>query len=545
MIPPAEATLSPGAGLVGFGRTLRPYLRAHRWRGLAAVVSTLPQIVFLSGYPILLAILIDDGILPRNAGVAALVIGVLLALLVLTAIGDLFTQYLSARIAAEVIGDVRLHIFDHLQRLSMGFYSRTQVADLVARFTVSLDAIEHALAFDLPLAFTQVLILVLGTGLMFWLDWRMALLTLLLLPLLVAGPRWLGPRAARAGYARQADSARLATTVQENLAAQQVVKAFGLDRFFHDRVLRQSAQLVRSSVHAGFLSGLLGTSLTGSGYVLLAVVLSAGTYLTFQDQMSLGALVAYFELVWWIIGAVQQVSTLSEPIQRAAAATQRVEELLAEQPAVADQPAAPSLPPLEYEIRFQSVQFAYSPDAAHRVNISLDVPRGASVALVGPSGSGKSTFLQLLMRFYDPTAGSITFDGHDVRHYTQRSLRTQMAAVLQDNVLFDCSIRDNIRMGRPDATDAEVESAARAAEVHTTIVAMQHGYDTFVGERGGRLSGGERQRVAIARALVREPRVLILDEASSALDPTTEASLKCAQTKSHLSRRCNSFAAKA
>jgi ATP-binding cassette subfamily B protein len=513
------------AGLRDFGQIIFPYARPHARLAVAAALSTLPQVVFISGYPLLLAKLIDDGILPHNVSLSAAIIALLTGMLVLTVVGDLLSKYLCARIAASVMADLRLHLFDHLQHLSMRFFSRMQIGDVMARLTVNLESIEHALADDLRLAATQVLIMILGAAFLLWLDWGLALLCLALLPLLVVGPRWLGPRATQAGYAHQADAAQLSATLHESLSAQQVVKAFGLHDVFRRRVQNESDVLLRSGLRTAFVTGLLAATMNGGGYVLLVVVIGVGTFLTFQDKLSLGALVAFFELVWWMVGAIQQMAGLAEPAQRAVAATQRVQEVLAQPPDVVDPPAAAPMPVLADTIRFEAVSFSYIGDGVQLADASFAIPRGSSVAFVGPSGSGKSTILQLLMRFYDPLSGTVQFDGCDIRQYRQAEVRAQMAAVLQDNLLFNTSIRENIRLGRPGASDADVEAAARAAEIHDAIQALPRGYETLAGERGVRFSGGERQRIAIARALVRQPAVLVLDEASSALDPSTEASL--------------------
>jgi ATP-binding cassette, subfamily B, bacterial len=512
-------------GVLDFCRAVLPYLRPHARLGLVAGISALPQVVFVSGYPLLLAKLVDDGILPRNAGLSAALIGALVALVALTTVGDLLTQYLCARIAAYTLADMRLHLFDHLQRLSMAFFSRMQVPDILGRLTVSLESIERTLAMDVRLAVTQLLIMVIGAALLIWLDWSLALLCLALLPLLVVGPRWLGPRATQAGYARQSDEGQLTATIHENLSAQQLIKAFGLHDLFRQRVQNESAALKLSSLRASFLDSVLAASLNAGGYILLVVVIGVGAYLTFQNRLSLGALVAFFELVWWIVEAVQQLAALVEPVQRAIAAMQRVQEVLSQSPDVIDPPDATPVPRLEQSIRFDSVRFSYGGERLQLADASFVIPRGWRIAFVGPSGSGKSTILQLLMRFYDPISGSVTFDGRDIRQYRQAAIRAQIAAVLQDNILFNTTIRENIRLGRPGATDAEVEAAARAAEIHDMVQALPAGYDTLAGERGARFSGGERQRFAIARALVRQPTVLILDEASSALDPSTEAAL--------------------
>jgi ATP-binding cassette subfamily B protein len=226
-----------------------------------------------------------------------------------------------------------------------------------------------------------------------------------------------------------------------------------------------------------------------------------------------------------VIGPVQNISGITQGFQQATGAMDRVEEMLRVEPEIKDAPNATPIAPLARTIQLENVTFGYNPGEPTLQDLNLVIPAGSSVALVGPSGCGKSTILNLVMRFYDPTGGRVLFDGVDIREATVDSVRNQIGVVFQDSVLFNISIRENIRLGKLDATDAEVENAARAAEIHELIMRLPDGYDTTVGERGGRLSGGQRQRMAIARAIIRNPPILILDEATSALDPLTEAAI--------------------
>jgi ATP-binding cassette subfamily B protein len=253
--------------------------------------------------------------------------------------------------------------------------------------------------------------------------------------------------------------------------------------------------------------------------------------MAFNGNLSIGTLASFQALFitmsYTLLYATEYVGNLPP----AAAGLERIEELLGESSEIADSPKAKPLPRLSREIEFRDVTFGYSKSQATLRGVNMAIPRGSSVALVGPSGSGKSTMLSLLMRFYDPDAGCVAIDGLDLRDVTQQSLRNQIGVVFQDSFLFNTSLRENIRLGRPDATDDEVEAAARAAEIHEFIQSLPEGYATIAGERGGRLSGGQRQRVAIARALVRDPAILLLDEATSALDPQTEQSLNATINK--------------
>jgi ABC-type multidrug transport system fused ATPase/permease subunit len=315
--------------------------------------------------------------------------------------------------------------------------------------------------------------------------------------------------------------------LQENLGAQAIVKAFGLQKRVIDDYSRNLNALFRSSLRLTFLAGIFGLSVNSIAYAIQLVVLGVGGWFVIGGNLTVGTLFAFLALMGQIIGPMQSISVILEAIQSASGAMERVNELLKAEPVIADKPSAQKLERLSQAIRFENVAFSYAQDQDQPTlrSMSLEIPAGANVALVGTSGSGKSTLLNLLLRFYDPGQGRVAFDGMDLREVTLDSLREQIGIVFQDNILFNTSIRENIRLGNLSASDVEVEAAAKAAEIHELIMSMPQGYDTVVGERGSRLSGGQRQRVAIARAIIRNPAILILDEATSALDPQTEAEI--------------------
>jgi len=255
------------------------------------------------------------------------------------------------------------------------------------------------------------------------------------------------------------------------------------------------------------------------------VSLGLGAFFVARGEMSVGALVAFQGLLANVVGPLRELSQIADMLQQASGSLQRLDEVLDQQPRVKDADTAIPMPAFASEIRFDHVSFAYEDGTPALHDVSFDIAAGESVAIVGPSGCGKSTVLNLLMRNYDPVDGSVSVDGSDLRDVTQRSLRQQLGVVFQDTALFDMSVRDNIRLGRLEASDGEIEAAARLAEVDTVIRELPGGYATQVGERGGRLSGGQRQRIALARALLRRPTLLVLDEPTSALDPETEAAV--------------------
>jgi ATP-binding cassette subfamily B protein len=512
-------------GPLGFIRHCLVWLRPYRAQCALVGLTLLPAVAFCTVQPLLLKALVDEAVIPRDAQRATWLIVALAALLAVDAVMELVNYYLAARVGTRVTNDLRARLLEHFQRLSLSFYDRAQAGDLLARFTSDMEAIERALTRDLRAAAVHLLTIVVGFAVLFAVEWRLALLTLVFLPGIYLGPRLISARADRASYDRQQAGARLAAAVQENLAAQVVIKAFALQPLMLGRLGAHLNRLAARGERVGLLAGLQASMISATGSSLLVVTIGAGTFMAIRGELSVGSLVAFFELIWWMVSAVQRLSDVVLPFQQAAGGTQRIQEVLAEIPQVVDAPDAVAVPAFGGELRLEDVRFSYGDGVPSLTGLNLGVPAGRSIALVGPSGCGKSTVLGLMLRFRDPDGGRVTLDGVDLRRVSQASLRAQMAPVFQDSFLFDTTIRENIRLGRPEATDAEVEAAGRDAEIHEFVASLPQGYDTPVGERGARLSGGQRQRIALARAILRSPRILLLDEATSALDAQTEAAI--------------------
>jgi ATP-binding cassette, subfamily B, bacterial len=506
-------------------RRLAHYMAPYR--GLVALLigAMLVDMCFEVGLPLSLKYLIDLAIIPRDARLLLLILSGLAVAGVLAAGAGFGRDLLYARISASVLRDLRVLFFQRLQRLSMAFHARSKAGDLLSRFTGDLASVENALVMALPVTFLAVGQLVLSLVFLFLLQWRLAALTTsgLIVSALVA--RVLEGRAAGANRRMKELQAGAASRVQENLNAQQVIKAFGLEQLAVQAFRQLAGDLWRGSVRANSISYLVERIPNVVILLMGLFVIGFGAVLTFRGQMSVGDLIAFNGLFTPLVNSVYNLTSTLPQLLQAAAGLQRLEEILDEPLQVHDAPDAVPAAPFAREIRFQDVTFSYNSGPPHLDGVSFQVAQGWWAAFVGPSGSGKSTILNLLLRFYDPNRGAVTFGGDDLRRVTLDSLHAQMAVVFQDSFLFDNSLRENIRLGRPTATDAEVEAAAKLADIHDFIASLPEGYDTLAGERGGRLSGGQRQRVAIARALLRNPKILLLDEATSALDPPTEAAL--------------------
>ena len=506
-------------------RILLGYVKPYRLRALVLVVTLLLEGTFNILLALSLKFIIDFAITPRDANVLALILGGLLVGFLLTAVSQVVRDYLYAWLGARLLNDIRKEMFRHLQQLSLGFYARSRMGDLLSRFSSDLAAIENAVVLGVPGALLSVINIIFSTCVLFALDWRLALVAMLGLPLCVVGPKILGTRALNVGHTLRVEQATLASTIQENLAAQQIVKAFSLKNSVLANFEGQADRAARLATRFNFLSYVAERS-PNIGMLLFNVLLiSGGAYLAYSNLLSIGSLVSFNALFITVSTSVMGLTAVTPTLLQATSGMQRVRELLDERPAVVEPKDARRLPQLSSGIEFEDVTFGYTAEQSNLINVSMNLPKGARVAFVGHSGCGKSTNLNLIMRFYDPQAGRVLFDGTDLREAALDSLYDQVGIVFQESFLFNTSVRENIRLGKSGATDAEVEAAARAAELEEIVLKMPAGYDTVVGERGGRLSGGQRQRIAIARALIRNPSLIILDEATSALDPATEAAI--------------------
>jgi ATP-binding cassette subfamily B protein len=505
---------------------VRPFLKNYKkmlaFVGIGVVIETLFNVIM----PLSLKFLIDDALGEEDFQALYRILGVLAAAGIVTSIVAVWYERWDARLAACVISDVRTRLFEHVQDLPAAYFARTRRGEILSRFSIDLSAFEGSIKTFANSAMLPFLELIAGIILMLFLNWQLAAVALLVFPITLIGPRILTPKAVQANYEQKLNESALLGMVQESVAAQAVIKAFSLQRKTLGWFTMRNDDVRRKTASAVFLSTMVERTVTISVLLLHLVVLAIGAYLATKGQITVGTFVTFESAFWEVSYNIAHLMHFIPISIQSAAAVRHMQELLDEPTRGGDRPGAPDLPRITNDISFDRVTFQYESSQEPVLdNLSLKLKVGKTIAIVGPSGSGKSTLLNLILRLYTPDEGRVTIDGVDIKRVTRESLRRHMAVVFQENMLFNMSIRENIRLGKEGATDAEVEAAARKAEIHIYVSGLPEGYDTQVGERGDTLSGGQRQRIAIARALIRNPSILLLDEATSALDQTTEAAI--------------------
>jgi len=508
---------------------------------LGAVVTALP--------PLLLKSLIDTAIPDRDRAMVALLAGGAVLLAVTNALLGLAQRWYSAKIGEGLIYDMRVALFDHVQRLPLSFFTRTQTGALMSRLNNDVIGAQQAVTNTLGTVVSNVITLCVTLGFMLGIEWRLTLLTLLVLPAFIIPARRIGRKLQVATREAMQLNASMNNTIAErfNVAGALVVKLFGNhDRertHFADRASRVRDIGIRTAMY----SRVLFAALAFVAAVGTAIVYLVGGNLVIDGTVGIGTIAAFVVYVSQIYQPLTQLTNARVDVLTALVAFERVFEVIDFPPLVAERPGATELPsPPQGRIEFDHVWFRHPPATLASLasleeglqladddpsawilrDVSFTVERGELVALVGPSGAGKTTTALLVPRIHDVTDGAVRIDGHDVRDLTLASVRAAVGMVMQDPHLFHESIRSNLRYARPDATDAEIMDACRAARIHDLIVSLPDGYETVVGERGYRMSGGEKQRLAIARMLLADPAIVILDEATSHLDSESELAIQ-------------------
>jgi ATP-binding cassette subfamily B protein len=508
--------------------TLARLTKPYRARTTLAVVSLVAATLTALAPPFLAKLAIDDGISTGNLDDLTLIVG----LFVLAGLANLGTSvaqtYFTGWTGERILADLRNKLFRHLQRLSLGYYERNRAGVVISRITNDVEALDMLVTDGVTSLFQNSLVLIGSAVILFVLDWRLALAALAVFPIMAIATSLFRIRSSRAYRAVRERLGLVTATLAEDIAGMRVVQSFTREEA-NQRQFRSVNGRYRESNHETVvLNGLYFPFVDFLSAAATAVVLGYGGWLALEGEVTVGTLFAFLLYLANFFDPVQQLSQLYNTFLSAVAALDKIMEVLDEEPQIVDRADALPLPESTGHVRFEGVRFRYGsgPEVLH--GIDLVVPAGTTVALVGHTGAGKSTIAKLLARFYDPLEGRLTIDGHDLRDVTQESLRRQLGIVPQEGFLFAGTVRDNIAFGRPDASDDDVVAAARAVGADDFVIQLEDGYDTQVGERGARLSLGQRQLVAFARALLADPRILILDEATSSVDIGTEQRIELA-----------------
>jgi len=502
---------------------------------IASVLATLVWLAVPLGLRELLDAVFDDGDMALLNRVTLVLIGLFIS----QALLGFWGSYSLDWIGEKIIADLRKNLYEHLNRLSLKFYSNQRLGEITSRLTNDVAAIRDAVTGTLSEGLTQSINLVGSVMLMVYLNWRLSLIIFITVPVITLAVRYFGQlirKLSREVQDRLADTTAIA---EETLGAIESVKSFAREPYEIDRYNSGVDTLFDTSRKKVLFSNLFWSSVGVVFMSTMIVIFWYGGTEVLAGRLSAGDLVAFIFFAFNIGRSMGGMSRVYTVFSSAMGASERIFGLLEEKPGVDDHPNAAEMADVEGAVTFENVSFHYEENQPVLRDISFSCEPGDIVALVGPSGAGKTTLLKLIPRFYDVQEGAIRFDGIDISTVTQQSLRNQIAVVPQDIQLFGSTIRENIRYGRLDATDREVEEAAKFAQAHDFIMEHPDGYEALVGERGIKLSGGQRQRVAIARAILKEPNILLLDEATSSLDSESEAAVQVALN--HLMKSCTTF----
>lgn len=512
------------------------YIRPYMSRMFVAIICIILAAGGNIAVPWIIKDVIDQVLINKDMAMLNIIAIGILIIFLLRGIFFFGQTYLMSYIGQRVIIDIREAVYRQLQRLSLAYFDKRQTGVIMSSVTNDVSALQVALVESMVEMVTEAMVLIGSLGSMFFLHWKLSLLTLITMPLVLQAINTFGKKLRKAGRILQERTADITAILQETISGIRVIKSFAREDYEIDRFKQENFFNFRAQMKTSQLMATLTPVIEFLSAIGVTVIIWYGGMEVINGNLTSGALIAFLIYVVNLANPVKRLSRVYGNIQRSLAAADRVFEILDTKPDIEDMPGAVELPVVEGYVALQHLSFAYSPGQFALRDVSLEVKPGQTVAIVGPSGAGKTTIANLLPRFYEATEGSILVDGKDIRTVKMQSLREQIGIVPQETVLFNGTVYDNILYGRLNATHDEVIAAAKAANAHNFIDRMPDKYDTQIGERGAKLSGGQRQRISIARAILKDPRILILDEATSALDTESEKLVQQALDKLMIGR---------
>ncbi|WP_171683888.1 ABC transporter transmembrane domain-containing protein [Paenibacillus planticolens] len=508
-----------------FIKTMLRHCAQHKLLSVLFLGSMFIEIAYAVASPLSLKYLVDDAFTPKDLHAFIFILTLLLCGGFLNICASAMGDYSLGKLSGEFIRKLRVELFDHMQKQSLPFYQRYKVGDLVTRFAADMGAMERVVRITYPFMLKEALSVVLGLAMLFAINWKLTLAMLAGSLLMLVGPKLLQGRAEAANAGYKDAQERFANTIDEIVKGHKTIKSLHQQASIRERARRQMKDLFTFGFKLHMTGSLIERLPLTALLILNGIMIGFGGYFIFNDEITVGGFMAFFTLFMAVGQSGSNLSALIPNVIDASISFRRVGEIFEQQPDVPEAESPLTLPSSFTSVRMDRVTFGYTEDSDQLREVSLDIRAGTYVALVGPSGSGKSTALQLISRFYDPKEGTVSINNCDLRDVSEASLRKLSTLVAQDTFLFNATIRDNLLLDNPDATEADMVEAAKQAKIHDLIAGWPGGYDTLIHHEGGSLSGGERQRLSIARALLRKPKLLLLDEVTSALDPGTEAEI--------------------